>query len=163
MTPSFINMQTKLTNNTHFFIFLWPRNDNKTSCTGFVLTSLLSVHIVFGTNTFLRCAADVYFAEKRPENVSLTSSMPILIKDVAVTKTYGSLGTARLGCQIDLRYWCKSSHWWWWTWGVLFLKKALAGQVYNPVWPLRWMVPWLLCGCHSHGSNGDWRIYVQEM
>ena len=65
---------------------------HKTSYTIFVSTSPLSVYMVFCANTFLRRTADVSFDEKRLKNVSQTSSKPILIEDVAVTKTYGSLG-----------------------------------------------------------------------
>ena len=69
------------------------RNVHKTSFTIFVSTSPVSVYLVFCTNTFLRRTADVSFDEKRLKHVSQTSSKPILIKHVAVTKTYGSLGT----------------------------------------------------------------------
>ena len=49
------------------------------------------LHLVF--KTFLRCPADVSFADKRLKHVSQTSSAPKLTKDVFVTKTYGSLGS----------------------------------------------------------------------
>ena len=48
------------------------------------------LHLVF--KTFLRCPADVSFADKRLKHVSQTSSKPKLTKDVFVTKTYVSLG-----------------------------------------------------------------------
>ena len=46
----------------------------------------------FSFQMFLRCPADVNFADKRLKHVSQTSSSPKLTKDVFVTKTYGSLG-----------------------------------------------------------------------
>ena len=50
--------------------------------------------MVFGAETFLRCPADVSFADKRLKRVSETSSIPKLTKDVFVLKNYGSLGDA---------------------------------------------------------------------
>ena len=47
------------------------------------------LHLVF--KTFLRCPADVSFANKHLKHVSQTSLSPKLTKDVFVTKTYGSL------------------------------------------------------------------------
>ena len=70
-----------------------PRNMHKTSFIIFVSTSPLSVYMLFCTNTFLRRTAGVSFEETRLKNVSQTSSKPILIENVAVTKTYGSLGS----------------------------------------------------------------------
>ena len=48
--------------------------------------------MVFGTEKFLRCPADVCFAKQSLEHVSKTSCIQILTEDVADTKTYGSLG-----------------------------------------------------------------------
>ena len=54
------------------------------------------LHLLF--KTFLRCPADVRFADKRLKHVSQTSSSPTLTKDVFVTKTYGSLGRRYFFC-----------------------------------------------------------------
>ena len=51
------------------------------------------LHLVF--KTFLRCPADVSFADKRLKHVSQTSPSPKLTKGVFVTKIYGSLGMIR--------------------------------------------------------------------
>ena len=51
------------------------------------------LHLVF--KSFLRCPADVSFADKRLKHVSQASSSPKLTKDVFVTKTYGSLGSSQ--------------------------------------------------------------------
>ena len=49
-------------------------------------TFFTRLHLVF--KTFLRCPADVSFADKRLKHVSQTSSSAKLTKDVFVSKTY---------------------------------------------------------------------------